>query len=150
MYGLGHSNKWAAPWFCAAVSTVSFALTRHTTSSSGRKYTSFLKQVTQLWAVSLSWGKHLESLTSRWQCGIGFNTMDKRRSYSDCCNCSLLLLLFLTRFWFSCACNFVVSKKSKDCIYSHLSKRRISPDLVSMFEGEESFHVQCRWGNGRK
>lgn len=49
---------------------------------------------------------------------------------------------FLTRSWFGCACDFVASKKSKDCIHSHLGKKRISPDLESMFEGEESLHVQ--------
>lgn len=49
---------------------------------------------------------------------------------------------FLTRFWFGCACNFVASKKNKDCIHSHVGKKRISTELDSMFEGEESLHVQ--------
>lgn len=54
------------------------------------------------------------------------------------------IIAIFRRFCLSCACNFLALKGSKDCIYSHLSKRIISPDLDSKFEGEESFHVHCR------
>lgn len=68
--------------------------------------------------------------------------MNKCKSYSDHFNCSLLLLLFLTRFCLNSACYFVAAEGSEDCTYSHLSKRIISPDLDFKFEG--SFHVHFR------
>ena len=51
MYSLGQPNKWTAPWLCAAVSTASFALSRHMASSPVRKYITLLIQLSQLWAV---------------------------------------------------------------------------------------------------
>lgn len=59
------------------------------------------------------------------------------------------IIAILTRFCLNCACYFVASKGSKDCIYSHLIKRRIFSDPDSKFEREESFHVHCSWGKVR-